>query len=148
MHPDVSMVTFLTLSLAAHQGKWSRMLNSLCAECARDVLSPFLLPQERASTQSHVLLHSGSCLLSICVWCSLGFWVGAGPCWLPCGFGVVDKDILHLLQRLHLTICLVEEKYWTTWEAIRGNKHKKLLPRTPGFCVKISLKKDTVFWGH
>lgn len=126
MHPDVSMVTFLTLSLAIHQGKWSRMLNSLFAECVRDVFSPFFFAQEGASTQSHVLLHSGSCLLSICVWCSLGFWVGAGPCWLLCGSSVIDKNIFHLLQRLHLTMCLVED-YWTTWEAIRGNKENFLL---------------------
>lgn len=88
------------------------MLNSLFAECVRSVLSLFLLPQERTFPKSMHLPHIGSCLLSICgsdtdVMVVPSVSVGL----LLCGFSVVDKDILHLLPRLHLTVFLMEEKY-------------------------------------
>lgn len=95
----------------------------------RDALSPFLLPQQRVFPQSHVFLHVGTCLFSICardvVWDAewvLVLGVCAGR--LPGGSSAGDKDVLHLLPRLHLIIFLMEGKYWTTQGAIRiGNKH-------------------------
>lgn len=67
MQPDVSMVTSLTLSLPARQGRWPRALNSLVAEWVREALSALLLPQEKAVSPMRVFLWIGSCLLSICV---------------------------------------------------------------------------------
>lgn len=62
---------------------------------------------------------------------------------LLCSFSVVDKAILHLLLKLHLTTFLMEEKCWTISEASRAsNKQREISFPYLDFCIKTS----PLFW--
>lgn len=110
----------------------------------------------KAVSPNHVFLRIESCLLSICVSdiARGSEWVlvpGVSPGSPPCGSSGVEKDIIQLFPRLHHTVFLLEEKYWTTLvvrpsEQLTGRNTSILCTRFLYQNQPSLLKKGIVFW--